>query len=71
LGNDTIVIYGGRVEAVISFQWKKEGASKINGTGTAFGLSIPIIFVKSIIRGENDTFFSYELRDYNKIQWTK
>lgn len=40
LGNDTIVISGGKLEASITFQWSKT-ISMItrNGTGGAFGLS--------------------------------
>lgn len=68
LGNDTIVIYGGRVEADVTFSWKKNLPIARNGTGSTFGLSGPIDFVKRIII-ENDTSYSYELQDFSDPTW--
>ncbi len=58
LGNDTIVVSGGRLEADVTFSWRKNYPIARNGTGSAFGLSSPITFAKQIII-ENDTSYSY------------
>ena len=45
MGNDTIVIFGGRVEADITFNWSKTtSVITRNGSGSAFGLSDMISF---------------------------
>lgn len=69
LGNDTIVVYGGKLEADISFQWTKTNVITRNGTGMAFGLSDIITFAKQIVI-ENGTSYSYELLDYEDVTWS-
>lgn len=69
VGNDTIVIHQGRMEATITFEWKKVGLVSLSGTGTAFGLSDPIVFVKRLVVADNGTFFSYELLDCGEVLW--
>ncbi len=63
MGNDTIVIYGGKLEADITFQWSKTNVITRNGTGMAFGLSDMISFAKQMVI-ENGTTYSYELLDW-------
>jgi len=46
VGNDTIVIEGGKAEVVINFKWEKIGGGSKNGTGIVKGLSESIIFAK-------------------------
>lgn len=69
LGNDTIVVYGGKLEADITFQWSKTNVITRNGTGMAFGLSDMITFAKQLVI-ENDTSFSYELLDSGDVTWS-
>lgn len=69
LGNDTIVVYGGKLEADISFQWSKTNVITRNGTGMAFGLSDMITFAKQIVI-ENGTSYSYELLDFEDVTWS-
>ncbi len=39
MGNDTIIIKGGRVEAIIDFKWLKKEVGDTIGTGNALCLS--------------------------------
>jgi|688.fasta_scaffold287828_1 hypothetical protein len=59
LGNDTIIIYGGRLEVDLDFEWSKKSLLTINGTGSAFGLSDPIEFAKMAVIVEEGSFFSF------------
>jgi hypothetical protein len=68
MGNDTIVIYGGRVEADLTFNWTKKNVITRNGTGTAYGLSDTISFAKQITV-ENGSSYSYELLDSEEVTW--
>lgn len=68
LGNDTIVIYGGMVEAVINFEWTKTTVITRNGTGVADGKSDMISFAKTITI-ENGSSYSYELLDSEEVTW--
>jgi hypothetical protein len=69
-GNDTIVIYGGKLEADLTFQWtKKNSVITRNGTGSASGLSDMISFAKFIVIA-NDSFYSYELLDAPDVTWS-
>ena len=69
LGNDTIVIYGGRVEVDVTFNWSKTtSVITRNGSGTAAGLSDMISFAKQITV-ENGSSYSYELLDWDNVTW--
>ena len=46
LGNDTVVVFGGSLEADIKFNWLRNNTVfTINGSGSAFGISEHIPFV--------------------------
>lgn len=68
LGNDTIVVYGGKLEVDITFSWTKTQVITRNGTGSCFGLSDMISFAKQIVI-ENGSSYSYELLDYDEVTW--
>ena len=48
-GNDTVVIYDGKLEVDITFNWSKTTVLTQNGTGAAFGLSDPLEFIKRLV----------------------
>lgn len=68
MGNDTIVVSGGRVEVDITFNWTKTNVITRNGTGACFGLSDMISFAKQVTI-ENGSSYSYELLDYEEVTW--
>ena len=59
LGNDTIIIFDGRLEVDLTFEWTRKSFLTVNGTGSAFGLSDPIEFAKQAVIVEQGSFFSY------------
>lgn len=65
VGNDTIIISGGRLDVEIDFKWAKQDLIKKEGTGHARAMSAPITFVKNITI-VNQTY-SFELLDYQEI----
>jgi hypothetical protein len=70
-GNDTIIITGGRLEADLTFEWKKTSlVLNRTGTGAAFGLSNVITFAKQAVVIEEGSFFSYELLDSEDVAWS-
>lgn len=68
-GNDTIIVYGGVVEAALTFSWIKAAFVTRNGTASANGISDTISFAKTIVIG-NDSFYSYELLDAPDVTWS-
>ena len=71
LGNDTITIFGGRVEVDVTFNWSKTtSVITRNGSGSAFALSDMISFAKQITI-ENGSSYSYDLLDYDEVTWNE
>lgn len=69
-GNDTVIITGGQLEADITFEWKRTSlVLNRTGSGAAFGLSNVITFVKRAVVVEEGSFFSFELADYEDVNW--
>ena len=71
LGNDTIVVYGGRLEVDVTFNWSKTtSVITRNGSGSAYGLSDMISFAKQISI-ENGSSYSYDLLDADDVTWNE
>ena len=62
------MVFGGRVEATITFNWTKYAVLSRNGTGMAFGRSDNISFGK-FITIENGSSYSFDLLDYENVTW--
>lgn len=58
LGNDTVVVTGGRLDVEFTFEWVKKSLISKNGTGRAGGVSDIITFAKQMVI-RNDSFYSY------------
>lgn len=49
IGNDTVVIEGGRLDVRMDFDWSREGAGISTGTGSANALSDVISFAMKYV----------------------
>ena len=64
-GNDSIAIYGGKVEVTIEFDWRATQPSQMSGTGRAIAVSDEIIFAKKL-DVKNHTLYE-DLINYENI----
>lgn len=72
-GNDTIIVEGGRLEADLSFEWRRSSLTlNRSGTAEASGLSDMIVFAKQAIIGDDEgSFISYTLIDASQVTWSE